>query len=78
MAAMSGCHNSSYCCNINSLRAFRSILYLKFYRLPLSESLKTLILDACVMYKYIISILSGQKPIPLFLIKPFHSSFNHT
>ena len=50
---------------------------LEFYLIAFIEGFKSIPLNGGEMYEDIISIISGNEPKALLLIKPFYTTFGH-
>jgi hypothetical protein len=63
--------------NVGCLWAFRTIGNLELYLIAFIERLKPVSLNGGEVYENIISVISGNEPIALLLIKPFYTTFGH-
>jgi hypothetical protein len=63
--------------NVGCLWAFRTIGNLELYLIAFIEGFKSISLNGRKVYEDIISVVSGNEPIALLLIKPFHTTFGH-
>ena len=63
--------------NIGCLRTLRTFGNLELYLIAFIERFKSLSLNGGEVNEDIISIVSGNEPIALLLIKPFHFTFGH-
>ena len=63
--------------NVGCLWAFRTIGNLELYLIAFIEGFKSIPLNGREVYEDIISVISGNEPKALFLIKPFHTTFGH-
>ena len=63
--------------NVGCLWAFRTIGNLELYLIAFIEGFKPLSLNGRKVYEDIISVVSGNEPIALLLIKPFYTTFGH-
>ena len=62
---------------VRSLKSFRTLGNLKLYLIALVKDLKSVLLNGGKVDKHITSIISGNEPIALLLIKPFNTTFGH-
>ncbi len=63
--------------NVGCLWAFRTIGNLELYLIAFIEGFKPISLNGREVYEDIISVVSGNESIALFLIKPFYTTFGH-
>jgi hypothetical protein len=63
--------------NVGCLWAFRTIGNLELYFIAFIEGFKPISLDSGEVHEDIISVISGNEPIALLLVKPFHTTFGH-
>jgi hypothetical protein len=63
--------------NVGCLWALGTIGNLKLYLIAFIEGLKPISLNGGEVYENIISVVSGNEPIALLLIKPFYTTFGH-
>ena len=63
--------------NVGCLWAFRTIGNLELYFIAFIEGFKPISLDGGEVHEDIISVISGNEPIALLLVKPFHTTFGH-
>jgi hypothetical protein len=63
--------------NVSCLWALRTIGNLELYLIAFIEGLKPISLNGREVYEDIISVVSRNESIALFLIKPFHTTFGH-
>ena len=63
--------------NVGCLWAFRTIGNLEFYLIAFIEGFKPISLNGRKVNEDIISVISGNEPIALLLIKPFYTTFGH-
>ena len=69
---MLGYHND-ICC----LRALRTLGNLELYLVAFIKGFETVPFNGGEVNEDIIPIVSGNEPIALLLIKPFHTTFGH-
>ena len=63
--------------HVRSLKTFWPLGNLELYLVAFVKDLKSILLNGGEMDKDITSVISGNEPIPLLLIKPFHTTFGH-
>jgi len=63
--------------NVGCLWALRTFGDLEFYLIAFIEGFKSIPLNGGEMYEDIISVISGNEPKALLLIKPFYTTFGH-
>lgn len=63
--------------DVRSLWPLRSAYYFKRYTLTLIESPESILIDGCMVYKYILAIICRDKTKTFLLVKPFYCSLCH-
>jgi hypothetical protein len=66
-------HHNNICC----LWTLRTIGNLELYLIAFIKGFKSIPLNGREVYEDIISVVSGNKPKALLLIKPFYFTFGH-
>jgi len=63
--------------NIGCLWTFRTIGNLELHLIAFIEGFKPLPLNGRKVHEDVISVVSGNEPIALLLVKPFYTTFGH-
>jgi len=63
--------------NVGCLWALRTVGNLELYLIAFIEGFKAISLNGRKVNEDIISVVSGNEPIALLLIKPFYTTFGH-
>ena len=59
------------------LQSFRTLRNLKLHLIAFVKGLKPVLFDGGEVYEDIASVISGDEPIALLLIKPLYTTFGH-
>ncbi len=65
-----------YSDNIDSLRTFLALVEVELNSLILLETTETVALDACVVYKYVLTFFGRHETITLGRVEPFYFAFH--
>ncbi len=63
--------------NVRCLWAFWTLGNLELYLITFIQRLEPISLDGREVYEDVISVVSGNEPIALLLVKPFYTTFGH-